>query len=424
MKRQHTWLWIIPVLAAVTSLTLAADEPDSIGHASDSAVAPSDSTADAPPVSVERDAIGRRVFKISDAVRKRIDLVAKPLAAGHVQPSVTAYGRLIESPDRTFTLRSPIAGYLESADKSDWPHVGDHVDAGANVGQIRPRLTAIERFDLASRLMQANADVDAITAQLTAARSSYENKKSLNEKQKVVTDRALEAALADVRSEEARLAAAKKTVRLLTDALAAGGVTDAGIALAAHRAGEVIDVSAQPGETVESGQALMKILDTSRHVARVAVPLGTVVDAMPSVARVQIAGQSGRTFPASVHSAVPSVDMNATGQTFLVAFDAAGAPLRPGVTMRAELELPGPPQAGVIVPRGAIVRFGGAAYVYKQTAEGEFTRVQIKTETPVEAGWLVSEALKAGDRIVVVGAGTLLSEELRSQIEAEAEGEE
>lgn len=423
MNVRQSWPWIIPVLLAITCMTLAAAEPDAkdASEKSDS-TGQSASAADGPPVSLERDAVGRRVFKLSDEVRKRIDLVARPLAAGQVQPGVAAYGRLIESPDQIFTLRSPIAGYLESADKHKWPRVGDYVDADSKVARIRPRLTAIERYDLASRMMQANADVEAISAQLAAAKSSYENKKSLNQQQKVVTDRALESALATVKSEEARLAAAKQTVQLLSDALATGEKTDTGIALPAYRAGEVIDVSAQPGEAVESGQPLLRILDTRHLVARVAIPLGTLVDVMPTSARVLITGQDQRTYPATVRSAIPAADMAAAGQTFLIAFDVADAPLRPGIPVQAELELPGAPQTGAIVPRSAVIRFGGSAFVYQQTSDDEFTRVQITTDTPLDAGWLVSAGLKAGDRVVVVGAGTLLSEELRSQIEAEAEG--
>jgi hypothetical protein len=40
----------------------------------------------------------------------------------------------------------------------------------------------------------------------------------------------------------------------------------------------------------------------------------------------------------------------------------------------------------------------------------------VATEHPVPGGWRVDHGLNAGDRVVTVGAGQLLSEEFRARI--------
>ncbi|MCB9853311.1 MAG: hypothetical protein H6819_09475 [Phycisphaerales bacterium] len=427
MKLKNAWIWTLLAVAIVAGIWAVPRYVIDAGRTGDSSIVNAASAAgDAPgeALNLERDAAGRRVFALGHDVQERIDLSTSPLVASEYLPHVTAFGRVVENPGSTFTLRSPIAGYLEQRDGDSWPRVGDAVSTHVELGSIKPRLTTVERFDLNSRLMQVRADVDEFTARLAAAQSSYEHKKSLNEGQKVVTDREIEAALANVKTEAARLAAAEQTLRLLTDTLAGNGNSANDIRLVSQRNGNVIDVYAQPGESVEAGQALLKILDSRQQLASVAVATGTVVDEMPIGANIRVVGLESRIFPGAIRSAVPAGAAGSNGQMFLVSFETADAPIRPGMLVQATLELQGTPVKGVIVPRGAVVRVGGAAYVYQQTGDGQFTRIQIDTDVPVEAGWFVSAGLSAGDRVVVVGAGTLLSEELRSQIEAEAEGDE
>jgi hypothetical protein len=65
-------------------------------------------------------------------------------------------------------------------------------------------------------------------------------------------------------------------------------------------------------------------------------------------------------------------------------------------------------QPGVIVPRSAIVRWQGSQWVY--VARGaSFERVELVDGRSVEDGWFVPDGLKAADRVVVAGAGTLLA---------------
>ncbi|MEP6784728.1 MAG: hypothetical protein ABI898_03195 [Sphingomonadales bacterium] len=69
----------------------------------------------------------------------------------------------------------------------------------------------------------------------------------------------------------------------------------------------------------------------------------------------------------------------------------------------------GPATNGVLVPRGAIVRWQGTRWAYRRAANGSFERVELTDGQPAETGWLVTGGdLHAGDVIAVEGAGALL----------------
>lgn len=66
-------------------------------------------------------------------------------------------------------------------------------------------------------------------------------------------------------------------------------------------------------------------------------------------------------------------------------------------------------QAGVLVPRAALVRSDGALFVYRARGKDGFERIALTGAVAGDAGWQVPVgALHPGDRIVVEGAGTLL----------------
>ena len=86
--------------------------------------------------------------------------------------------------------------------------------------------------------------------------------------------------------------------------------------------------------------------------------------------------------------------------------------------MIAWLSLPGDTANGVIVPRDAIVRHEGEAFVYVQTGDDTFARHEIELEHPLDKGWFSAD-FKPGVRVVVTGAQQLLSEELKGEGGAE-----
>jgi hypothetical protein len=77
--------------------------------------------------------------------------------------------------------------------------------------------------------------------------------------------------------------------------------------------------------------------------------------------------------------------------------------------------MPGESRQGVAVPRAAVVRFKGAAWVYRQSSDDSFQRLEVSLEAPLKEGWFVSQGLQPQDKLVITGAQQLLSEELKGE---------
>jgi hypothetical protein len=119
---------------------------------------------------------------------------------------------------------------------------------------------------------------------------------------------------------------------------------------------------------------------------------------------------AGAQIRASFVSSLPRVDPRVQGQSFLY-LAPAHTGLAPGVNLVARLSI-GNPMQGLILPTSAVVWSEGKAWVYQQTAPDRFTRRAIATDSPVENGLFIGSGLAPGDKVVIQGAQTLLSEEL------------
>ena len=122
-------------------------------------------------------------------------------------------------------------------------------------------------------------------------------------------------------------------------------------------------------------------------------------------------------------SMASTIDPRTLGEGYLFRVAGLGTILRPGAAVTAYLQVPGKSAFGILIPQSAVVRSGGKTWVYRQVAEDKFTRAEVNLDRSTARGWLVTQAVSAGDRIVTVGAQMLLSEEQKSQIQILEEAE-
>ncbi len=404
------WLPLFPLATAVFSFC-------SIGRAEDEAEPES-------PVKISHDESGHSILIVDKETQERIELATVKLQKQTFQPEVIAYGTLEADPGQTFTLRSPVAGYLRSANEKHWPSLGESIDAGETIAAIEPRLTPTESLDLLTRWMDARAEVDELEAEVDAARSSFENKKRLNEEGKVVSDRSMEEAEAKLKSSEARLAGVKQRVDALENMMP-NQEKGLQIPLTIENGGEIVELTAQPGEAVESGQALLRVTHFNTLIARVAALPGTEVPNTLSQARLSFAGHPDAVVPADPIGRAPMADPTTRSDTLLFRASALeDIPLRPGTPVIAHIPTDGAPITGTVVPRSAVLRYGGLAWVYVAVSETQFARRSIDLVSPIESGWFVTSGVEAGEAVVTAGAQSLLSEELKAEIESEEVAEE
>jgi hypothetical protein len=222
-----------------------------------------------------------------DAVaQQRAGIRTQVLAMKNVAGEIVAYGRLEEDPAGSFALRAPVSGTLRVATGRAWPRIGEHLDAGTTVGTIESRLTPGERTGFNTQLAAARSELEASTASVTAARAAFERAQLLNADNKNVADRVVQEAEVHLHSEEVRAKSAAETVQVLDASLTSAGASAPRI-LSAGRDGDVVEIAAQPGESVEPGAPILRIARLDVLLARIDVPVGDPV--VPNVVRAKIA---------------------------------------------------------------------------------------------------------------------------------------
>jgi hypothetical protein len=109
---------------------------------------------------------------------------------------------------------------------------------------------------------------------------------------------------------------------------------------------------------------------------------------------------------------LPAIDPQTQQQGFLIVADQSPTNrLTLGEAVTAFIKVADNPIGGVIVSASAVVRHEGRGWVYLQTAATEFTRRELPMDRAADGGFF-SDKLSATNRVVVVGAQTILSTEL------------
>jgi hypothetical protein len=239
----------------------------------------------------------------------------------------------------------------------------------------------------------------------------------------------------DLASAEAALAASRAESERSQKLLAAGENTSRKLAETAEaqfRADEIKVDGLRRRALIEWGPAFAALNPAQRRefvdalvsgassLVRVDVLPGDALSAQPKSARILVLGREDQPLTTNSITAASDVDPKSQAQGFLLQFEAPPFPLRPGMALTAWLQLPNPPRAGFAVPRSAVIRHDGRTWVYVQEEEEKFVRKPVLLDTPLdgEKGWFVDEKLggiSADDLLVVTGAQSLLSEELKAQ---------
>jgi hypothetical protein len=142
---------------------------------------------------------------------------------------------------------------------------------------------------------------------------------------------------------------------------------------------------------------------------RIDLPAGEI-SVSPRGARI-LSVNDGEVFnDAKFFDAGVGVDPQTQMQSFL--FQGGGSSLKPGAAVEGFVSIEGGAISGVEIPAGAVLRHEGKAWIYLQTGEGEFTRREIP-DFGLNGGWFTRD-LNATNRVVIIGAQTLLSAELSS----------
>ena len=270
-------------------------------------------------------------------------------------------------------------------EKEDQERAGLKI-AALTEADLKPELRAFGRVVDPSSLATGLTDLAAARAQLTASAKDFERLKILNTQGQNVSTRALEAAEALVQRDQIVAQAAQ--LRLTTT----WGKDIAGRA----------DLNAFVHALVAQESSLV----------RVDVPVTEKLESLPASARLAALAAPDQTMDATFVAAALAADAQTQARGFLFLLPTNALPANSPVL--AWLTLGGAVEKGVIIPRDALVRHEGKAFVYVQTTDETFERKEVELHHPLAAGWFTGE-FKPGVKVVIVGAQQLLSEELKGE---------
>jgi hypothetical protein len=264
------------------------------------------------------------------------------------------------------------------------------VQATGVVLQLQPILDLKTSYNTAA--------IDLMKARTTARASltEYERLRQLNQEGKNASDKAVEGARATSENDAAAVKNAEQSLAILRNS-------------SRLHWGPVV------ANWLEQGSPQLDALLAQR--AFLLQVTGTASDAFVTPQRATVQYADGTHSSARLVSVLPQLDprLQAPSLLYIVATHPG---LTPGINLTVYLPS-GPARIGAVIPSSAVVWWQGKAWCYFEESPGKFTRTTVATSNPVANGWFVTEEIDHGARVVTLGAQTLLSEEFRSQIQAD-----
>jgi hypothetical protein len=262
-----------------------------------------------------------------------------------------------------------------------------HVPMRQAFGQV---VDTAPLFQAAATVAARRGELETARASLAATSAELERVRALHDQGENASLRSLEAAQAAQRSDEVRVAASQAQL-------------SSGWSELRQSWGPVIT-----GWLQEGSPELQELADSSQRLVLVTLTGGDAAVAAPAEVAVTA---GGRTLPARLVSPAPRTDPALQGPSLFYRVADGGGALFAGLNVAVAVP-DGEARAGVLVPEGAVVRWSGVRWVYRQSGAGHFERVAVGEADPVAGGLFVATGLAAGDQVAVAGAAVLLSQEL------------
>ncbi len=279
---------------------------------------------------------------------------------------------------------------------------GSDVKAGQVLYQIDPAV--FEAAYASAKAVQARVEASLVSLRLTEGR--YLDLVKI----KAVSQQDYDNAFAQLKQSEAELAAAKAAVETARINLAYTKVT-------APISGRIGRSSVTTGALVTAGQpaalATIQQLDamyvdvtqSTADLLKLKQNLASGVLKKSGSAQVKLLLEDGSAYPltGTLKFSEVTVDQSTGSVTLRAVFPNPKQTLLPGMFVRAVVE-EGINEQAILVPRRGVTRdTSGNALVMVVGAEEKVAPRIIKAERTVGDSWLVSEGIKAGDRVILEG---------------------
>jgi biotin carboxyl carrier protein len=362
----------------------------------------------------------------------------EPAVAVAWERRATAFGRVVPNPRGTAEIRAAFAGTVRTAPDKGWPALGARVGAGKVLGYVDVRFGPQERLDLLSKLTDARAKAKGAD---DLVRLHQERLDRLQGAGSGISQSELDTARTALAEARTQLATAKAVEKEWQDALDAidrpGGRKDGTWSqpLTAPLEGEVVELTARPGTSVEPGAVIARVVDFRVALVRLELPPESLTAGPPPDVELFAVDPSPPAFVGAPNQPAPAPGtptrrgrLTGTAPQIEVASQFAAywyevenppdskATWRPGLFVKALVKVPETkPRSAIEVPEGALLYHQGRALVYVRIGPGRFERREVQVLGHDQTRWVLASGVEAGERVVSQRAQVLLSEEFRTE---------
>ncbi len=335
---------------------------------------------------------------------------------GELAETARGYGEVGTVAGGEIVLTAPIGAVVLPPGPAapPWPYPGLAVAGGREVFRL-----ATQIHDDHS-LSELEADVRIQESALALVEANRQRFLKLFDAG-VASSQQMEEADAEVTEHQARLEAARDDLATARAARGGAGAAEV-ITLTAPWSGRIASVEITPGQAVETGAPLARLVKTDPLWVEVALRPADAArfSGDPAGLELSLAGLDRPVAFAAgdvrLVSRFPEVDAETGTVGVLLEVPGGRAGLRLGSAVEAEILLPSR-REGIVIPSSAVVDDGGVSVVYLQVDGESFARRQV--ELLAEQGeHVLVEGLEPGQRLVTRGGAAIRRAVLMSGAEA------
>lgn len=313
------------------------------------------------------------------------------------QDRVPALGRFVARPGEAATLGAPVDGMLV-APPGGFPTPGQAVQAGDTLALLKEVPSTADRAAIAQEKGAAATRVAESKAALALAERDVAAldalAESLSERDRIQRRSAVEVARVSLRESEAAFRALD------------GGVS---VPIKSPVSGRLGAVSVRPGDQVEAGESLFRVIDAAGLWLEADVPERFALGLRSGAsATVTPAAAPGRQLVATVLDAGLEADPSTGSVRVTLAVEAGDLGLVPGMGATVWIGR-GSVRDALVVPSAAVVDSNGTHLAFVKTGPEAFEARELRLGGRTGGSWEVLGGLAVGERVVVDGTYTLRS---------------
>ncbi|MGE0129261.1 MAG: efflux RND transporter periplasmic adaptor subunit [Blastocatellales bacterium] len=391
--------------------------------------------------------------KTDDAPDGAIRLTPEQIKANGIQTAaateqeivstITAIGRVTARAGGEAQVFSPFAGRLV-ADPARLPRIGSFVKQGAVIAEVEQMLTAAEQAQLRAAAAQFGGTAAQLSATAAQLQATIEQARHEVAFQQIEVERAkrlydggaislkqLQTAEFKLRQSQASLDGARRAKEQYEAARAQSEAaqqqqtsTPPRVPLRAPISGMVVAAELTAGQQIDPAKSLLTIVDLSRVWIEVAVH-ESQLRAVRRAARVTFTtpADPDRAYTGQLVTINGVIDPANRNATVIFAAGNPNGALKIGMT--AEARIPGGARIqALLIPASAALTEESQSIVFVEVQPGVYQRSRVTLGERNGDSVVISSGLKAGEKVVSVGAASLRSETLKGQIESEDDEKE